>query len=124
MKFKHQEDMELFFKLHPVLMVILTDMYSYCYDNNMEFVITDTISTIEEDRKLKRVSSTHRTHRAADIRIKNWDNLELKDFQNHFNQKYKDFASVNSSGEPRLVVIHDAGYGSHGHIQIHSRYKL
>ena len=124
MKFKHKEDMELFFKLHPVLMVILTDMYSYCYENKMEFVITDTISTIEEDRRLNRVSSTHRTHRAADLRIRNWNNLEIKDFQNHFNQKYKDFASLNSDLKPSLVVIHDSGWGTHAHVQIHSRYKL
>ena len=123
MKFKDKEDMELFFQLHPILMLIMVDMYSYCYENDVPFVVTDTVSTIAEDRELGRVSSSHRSFRAADIRT-NWDSLFLKDFQNHFNQKYKKVAAVSSDGVPNLFVVHDSGHGTHGHIQIHSRYSL
>lgn len=122
MKFKHKEDMELFFKLHPYLILILSDMNLYCMNNDMEFIITDTISTLKEDLALNRKSTTHRTKRAADIRTRNWSQLEIKDFQSYFNHKYKDYAAYSKSGKPSLVVIHDNGNGTHGHIQIHSRF--
>jgi len=124
MEFKHKEDMELFFKLHPILMAIMVDMYSYCYDNNMPFIVTDTISTTQEDKELGRISSSHRTHRAADVRVRGWDNLELKDFQNYFNEKYKDVAAVSRGGDKNLFLVHNSGHGIHGHIQIHSKYSL
>jgi len=123
MQFKHRKDMELFFKLHPILMAIMVDMYSYCYDNNMPFVVTDTISTTQEDKELGRISSSHRTHRAADVRVRGWDNLELKDFQNYFNEKYKDVAAVSKSGDKNLFLVHNSGHGIR-HIQIHSKYSL
>lgn len=124
MNFKDKKDMELFFQLHPLVMLVLVDMYSYCYDNKMPFTLTDTVSTIEEDRELNRVSSSHRTKRAADIRTNQWNHLELKDFVNYFSNKYKKIAAISGSGKPELIVVHDSGNGMHAHIQIHSRYSL
>ena len=116
--------MNLFFKLHPFLILILSDMYTWCDDKNIEFVITDTISTLAEDKKLNRVSSTHRTARAVDLRVRNWSRHEKKDFLNLFNKKYAKFAAVDTQNNPNLIVMHDSGSGFHAHIQIHSKYKI
>jgi hypothetical protein len=125
MEFKHKEDMELFFKLHPLLMIVLTDMYSWCYERELPFVITDTISTLEEDKELGRVSSSHRTARAADLRVKDWDIFTANQFKKEFNNKYKDIAAIAGKDyKPMLVVLHDSGAGYHAHIQIHSSYSI
>ena len=88
MQFKHKKDMELFFKLHPILMVIMVDMYSYCYEKHgIGLTITQTISTLELDKKLNRVSPAHRLGLAADLRTKDIDKKILQDLINYINNK-------------------------------------
>ena len=91
-QFKYEEDKELYFMLHPVLQKILAAMALYCHSHSMPFVITDTISTVKEDERLNRVSSTHREGRAVDVSVKGWDAF----YTNEFIQKFSKSVSVFS----------------------------
>lgn len=125
MQFKHEKDKELFYTLHPLLIMVIADMNLYCVNNDMPFVITETITTLEQDAKLKRISSSHRTKRASDISVKGWSKDNIKNFVDHFNNKYEDIASISASDlVRRLVVCHNSGYGNHCHIALHSKYSL
>jgi len=121
--FKKKEDHIRVFHLHPIILMIMFDMKYYCDINNMNFNVTSTMSTIEEDIELSRKSSTHRTGRAFDLSLRDWGETEIKDFKNYFNQKYKYVAATNLRGEANLVLRHNSGHGDHIHVQIHSRYK-
>ena len=69
MKFKHKEDMTLFFSLHTALQLIICDLNNYAREKHgITLTITDTVSTLYEDEMLGRKSNSHRTKRAADIR--------------------------------------------------------
>jgi len=123
-KFKNETDKELFFKLHPLLIMVLGDIANYFRDNGKEFLITATISTLEEDQKLNRVSSSHRTCRAVDVRTNGIDEMFLKNCQNHFNFKYRWLGAVDSYGNSQLIVYKPHGTGPHFHIQIHGRFAI
>lgn len=111
--------------LHPIALMILWDMWGYCFERNLEFLVTDTVSTLEEDAEISRVSSTHRTARAFDLRNKSWSLQEIWDFERHFNDKYKDkYGAVDKYGKKHLIVSIAHGTGPHFHVQIHSKYKL
>lgn len=124
-EFKEKKDEELFFYLSPIVILIAADMANYCKKNNMPFVITDTISTLQEDLKIERVSSSHRTRRAIDISVRNWSERELFDFMQTFEEKYKDHAAVSAKTlKEQLLVYHDHNSGWHIHLQVHSRYGI
>lgn len=126
MKFKDEKDMELFYKLHPVLQLIFMDMNFYSFVNfGKQLVITDTISTLEEDKKLGRKSLSHREFRALDISTNNLTDIEASEIRDYINYKpdYKEYHYLSNAGMYRLAFIHDSGNGEHFHVAIHSKYK-
>lgn len=123
--FKHKKDKSRVLFLHPLALVIMFDMKFFCSENYIPFTVTSTMSTIEEDKKLSRKSSTHRTGRAFDLSIKGWSNLEIKDFIAHFNKKYEHVAAyTKSTNKNTLIIHHNSGHGDHLHVQINYKYKL
>lgn len=127
MIFKHKEDRELFTMVNPILIMIYADLFVYAKANfNKELVVTQTITTLEDDKKLGRVSASHREKRAIDVRTKNLSNKEIKTLVEYINNKwaYKDYRYVSRSGVKRLAYYHNSGHGAHLHIAIHSKFKL
>lgn len=122
--FKNEKDKYLFFKLHPLLIMVIGDIANYFREHEKDFTITATISTLEEDQELGRVSSSHRTRRAIDIRTTGIDEMFLKDCQNHFNFKYRWLGAVNQLGHSELIVYKPHGTGPHFHVQIHSKFAI
>ena len=123
-QFKHEKDKELYFMLHPILQKILASMALYCHTHSMPFVITSTVSTLEEDQRINRVSSTHREARAADISVRGWDAFESADFVKLFNKEYGKYGAISkATGKSKLVYMH-VGTAPHLHIQIHKKYKV
>ena len=120
--FKKLVDNNRFFCMHPLLLVVATEMHLYCHKHDIPFVITSTVSTLKEDKKLKRVSNSHRTCRAFDLRSWVFTETQREDFVKHFNRKFKNIAAVTRDGTPQLVVYH-IGTAPHFHIQIHSKYS-
>lgn len=126
MEFKHAKDRDNMLFLHPALIMIYADLFWYTKDNhNIDLVVTDTISTIEVDRKLKRVSKAHQRALAIDIRTRDIPNHIVEDITRYINTKssYGKYKYMSSSGVYRLAYWHNNSNGDHIHLAIHSRYK-
>jgi hypothetical protein len=121
-KFKegqHKELLEEFQQARTRLRIVLDDMAAFCEANNQEFVLTDIMSNPHEDKKLKRLSTSHLEGRAADIRVSSWSDSFRAKFEQHFEVKYKRWAAVaKETQEEELIVIHNNGNGLHTHVQI------
>lgn len=126
MKFKYERDIKIFTTLHPVLIMIFADLYNYAKVNhNVDLVITQTVSTPEIDKKLKRVSKSHQEHRAIDVRTKDLDAFIINDLENYLNSKpeYEQYKYLSRSGVKRLAFWH-IGSGEHLHIALHSKFAI
>jgi hypothetical protein len=127
MKFKHEKDMLLFTSLHPVLIMIYADLHWYARSRHfVDLTITDTISTLAEDKKLNRTSSSHREARAIDIRTKDLDTFLVADLVNYINSKkeYKRFHYLSNNGQKRLAYLHGEDENEHIHLAIHSQFGI
>ena len=105
--------------------MIFADAYVYMQEKHqVNLVVTQTISTESEDKKLGRVSSSHREKRAIDIRSKNLTHVQIKDLLEYINNnwRYKKYRYMSKSGKYRLAYYHDSGHGSHIHLAIHSKF--
>lgn len=118
-KFKTDKEKAEFDKIKPNLKFILLDMASYFNANGYDFVITDLLSEVQEDKKLKRISSSHREGRAADVRVKGIPEDFIKTFEEKFEKIYRNEAAISlKTGEPNLILRHNIGAGDHLHIQV------
>jgi len=115
---------ERFMSISPVLMVIVAEMSLWAYRHNLPFRINSSVSTIEEDKALRRVSTSHRTGRAVDIGLAGWAKEDAIRFCKHFSMNYDQYAAINREGEKSLCVYGDARHQHHIHVQIHSRYSV
>lgn len=110
--------------MHPVISLIMIDMYWFCLSKNMPFVVTDTVSTAAEDSAINRRHTTHREGRAFDISVKGWGKKFRREFCAIYDQKYKDYAAISSSNlQPKLCVDH-VGTGPHIHVQVAKKYAV
>lgn len=119
--------MELFFKLHPALMLIICDINNYAWEkHNVELTLTDTISTHAEDLVLGRVSASHRKRIAADIRTNDLSIFVVQDIINYINSKpeYEKYHYLSYSGSKRLAYLHDNSNGEHIHLALNAKFGL
>lgn len=126
MQFKKEEDKELFYLLHPALILIFADMYNYAHEKHgVSLFITQTVSTREVDESLKRVSDSHLERRAIDIRTKNLDAFIVNDIIEYINNKseYKKYHYLSNMQKRRLAYFH-IGTAEHIHLAINSIYAL
>lgn len=124
--FKHKRDKKFFCSLHPILIMIFADLYTYAWEKHgIKLTVTDTVSTKFRDKLLKRKSPAHRQHRAIDVRTKDIDAYTLQDLIYYINNKpeYKKYHYRSYSGETRLAYYH-IGSAEHLHIAIHAKYSL
>ena len=127
MQFKNEKDKMLFTLLHPALIMIYADLNWYAKSMHFtELVITETVTTLGEDMRLSRTSSSHRESRALDIRTKDLDSFMVADLVNYINSKeeYKKFHYLSNGGKTRLAYWHNNGNGDHLHLAIHSKFGL
>lgn len=124
-KFKDPKQGTTLMYLHPLIVMVMFDMASWCNSRGIDFVVTDTISTEKKDKKLLRRSDSHRTRRAFDLRSRTFSKTEQDSFIEFFNSKYDMIASVSASDHvSRMVVLHGEGDNEHFHIALHSRFKV
>lgn len=124
-KFKHGRDKNKLYSVHPILFMIVADAASWFHMRGHDFIVTETITTLDIDEKIGRQSSSHREGRAIDARANNLPKDLLFRFANEFNKRYKDVAAIGSrNNDPKLIVLHGEGDNFHMHIQIHTRFKL
>ena len=123
MNFKNEKDKMLFFELHIALQMILTDITNYAKEkHDIDIVITETVTTPEIDKKLKRTSKAHQHKIAADIRTKNVNVFKLKDIVDYINSKpeWKKYHYERLSGGKILAYFHIG----HLHVALHSRFAI
>jgi hypothetical protein len=119
MKFKTKLVEERFKLCHPKLQEIMEDLSHFCEEADEELVITESMTTKKEDDKLSRKSDTHRTGRAVDLRVRDWDSIFLAEFIYYANSRHKHYgAEVN--GEKRFVVIKS----DHLHCQLNRSFTM
>lgn len=111
--------------LHDYAKVLLSVMIDWCLMNDIEPVVTSTVSTLEEDLALNRKSSTHRDGRAFDISTRGWSREHIEEFQNVFNNQYGKHGAISKqTGKPKLILHHNAGTGMHFHVQLNTRFAM
>lgn len=105
--------------LNQDTMAMLHTMVSYIAMTGLHPVITETVTSKEEDEALNRVSSSHREGRAFDIRCKDWPTTTKINFQTFFEKSFGHLGAISKSdGKKRLVVRHGEGDNEHFHIQL------
>jgi len=109
--------------VHYLLTMVAIDMAAWFLSKGKVMTITDLISTLSEDVDLNRDSDAHRTKRGMDVRSSELREEEQYQFLEHFNDKYKDIASVSrSDNKARLVVLHGKGVNKHFHVALNFIY--
>lgn len=124
MNFKNEKDKMFFTLLHPALIMIYCDMLMYAKEkHNIDLVVTETITSREQDKRLGRVSDAHQKAIAIDIRTKDIDKLIVADIVDYINIKwiYKKYHYLSGSGSNMLAFYH-TGNEEHIHLQIHQKY--
>jgi len=118
--FKEEKERVEFFQLHPRLQLIAMEMSLWCYERNLDFVITETFTSIHDDNNLERKSSAHREGRAFDFSDRGWSSLNIQHFITYFNNKFRDIAAVSASSGVRTLVVHHKVPNNvlHFHVQL------
>jgi hypothetical protein len=124
MKFKTTEVGERFKDLHPMAQKIATEMDAWSVKNfDKELTLTTTCSTKAEDKLLNRVSDTHRTRRAWDIRVNDLSEDHIAKMCAHFRKLYGKLGAV-ANGQAQLIVYRPHGTAAHLHCQLNRTYIL
>lgn len=124
MKFKTPEVEERFKDMVTMAQRIAEDMALWSMENyNIEITITATTSTTAEDKELQRMSDTHRTRRAFDVRTGDLPDEMVAELCAVFRKKYGRFGAVNTA-TPSLIVYKPHGTGPHLHVQLSRNYAL
>lgn len=102
-------------ELQPACWVLLTAALLFCKEHNIILKIT----SIKSDRKnVNAVSKTHEEGRAIDISVYQWPPVLIHRLCHNLNRSYSDIAAISAKDlVPRAAVYHNAGHGSHVHIQ-------
>lgn len=125
-QFKNNKDRELITYLNPIVIMIFADLCTYAkHRHGIELTVTQTLSTPEIDRRLKRVSPSHTQGRAIDIRTKDIDAFIVKDLVSYINSKpeYQQYHYTSHSGIKRLAYFH-IGSAEHIHLAIGSQWAV
>jgi hypothetical protein len=125
MTFKTERIKARYKYLSPTSQEIAYEMGEWCEERKIPCLITETVTTKDEDFNLKRVSASHRCARAWDISVRGWSVQDRKDFTAHFTEKFLHLAAISTrTMEPTLIVFHDSGHGPHLHVQVSSLYAV
>lgn len=104
--------------------MVLCDVILWARGKQLPVVISDAVTTLEEDQKLARVSSTHREGRAFDISTRGWSKDLIDECVRVFGFKYRNIGAIGEDGSPRMVYFHNAGTGDHLHFQVAKRFAM
>lgn len=125
-KFKFDSDIKLFHCLHPALIMIFADLANYAQrQHGIDLVVTETVSTPEQDFLLGRTSKAHQECRAIDIRTKDINVFVVQELVEYINNKreYLIYHYESYSGQKRLAYLHTTD-AQHIHLAIHSQYAV
>ena len=104
--------------------MVRCDVILWARGKQLPVVISDAVSSLDEDEALKRTSSTHREGRAFDLSTRGWSKDHIDECVRVFGFKYRHLAAIGGDGNPRLVYFHNAGTGDHLHFQVAKRFAM
>ena len=124
MKFKDDVIQARFEDMAALAKTIATDMDEWSQKNHgIELTITATTSTSAEDKALGRLSDTHRTRRAWDIRTRGLEEDFLNELIAYTNKKYGKYGAVVMA-IPKLIIDKSETSSPHLHCQLSRKYAL
>jgi hypothetical protein len=124
MKFKTEQVEKRFSNIHLTLVAMCRAMDEYCDLHGMEFMLTETRTTPEEDKALGRVSTSHAEGRAVDIRTKDWPEAFRTRFIETFTIRFGGMGAYSKDGKRNFLVYHDSGHGAHIHAQLDKTFSI
>lgn len=102
---------------------VMNEMVEWLEDRGYVALITDTVSTKEEDKVLKRVSASHREGRAFDVRTSGLPTVVINELITHFTKQYSGIGAISAeTGKRALIVDRTHGTGPHLHVQLSRLY--
>jgi hypothetical protein len=119
LKFKTKKVEKGFLSLPRGFQKIILEISTWFFNEyEKPLILSETLTTEEEDKLLNRVSTSHREGRAVDIATRNWPNDAFQAFEDKFS--YLDaFGAVSlSSNHRRFIVGIPHGSGPHYHLQV------
>lgn len=123
MKFKTEEVQDRFMLMHPRAQELAREMDEWTMKHfGKELTITATTSTAAEDKALGRVSDTHRTGRAFDIRTSDLTDTIIANLCTYFRRLYNQKLGASSNKQCNLIVYRPHGTGPHLHVQLNRKY--
>lgn len=124
MKFKDDIVKDRFHDMHPKAQELAAEMDAWSVKHHgQELTLTATVSTIEEDKELQRVSDTHRTRRAFDIRVKDLSEQHIAELCAEFRKTWSKYGAL-VKGVRTLIVYRPHGTGVHLHVQLDRKFQL
>lgn len=121
MEFKTEEVKEGYESVHPIVKELCETInrWSLAYDKK-PITITDSLSTPERDKLLKRESPAHSQARAVDIRCNDWTTQKITLCVHYFNEKYgKTLGYIRLSNKQRILMyLHGEKENLHIHTAI------
>jgi hypothetical protein len=122
LKFKDDVVAARFNDMHPKTIEVAKFMDNWCQKNyKIELTITSTVSTGKEDRELQRISDTHRTGRAFDVRTKDLPDELVAELCSVTRKEYGTLGAV-ASGNYSLIVYKPHGTFQHLHVQLNRKF--
>lgn len=120
--YKDIKDFERRYSLHPLMQNLLDNVLIFLklqFGVKLDGIVTATVSTVLEDMKLHRTSTTHSEGRAFDISVKHLTPEQLGELKIAFTKVAGHLGAIDKeTGLPKLIVDHDVGYGRHLHFQL------
>jgi hypothetical protein len=124
MKFKDELVQSRYKLMHKTAQDIAEFMDNYSQSKyKIEITLTSTVSTLAEDKELKRVSDTHRTGRAFDVRVTDLPESLIAELCSVTRRKFKNVAARSKTND-ELIVYKPHGTGPHLHVQINRKFSL
>jgi hypothetical protein len=124
MRFKTLKAEHRFSDLGELLQKIVIEMDEYAQEKyGIQLTFTETVTTLEEDKAVNRLSDTHRTRRAVDIRVEDLPESLIAELCAVFRKKYGKHGAI-ASAMPQLIVYKPHGTGPHLHVQVSRKYSL
>ena len=100
----------------PHMLYLFGAFSLWCHNHQLPVRITSII----DDYKGERISSSHSDGRAIDVSVANWPPDKIQQAVRHFNREYTHIAAISKrDGKPRAIVYHRVDGGAyHLHLQV------
>lgn len=86
-------------------------------------IITETVTTLKDDRAVGRKHDQHRRGVAFDLRVKDWSGEQIDALELELDKRFRFLAYVTASGTQDIAFCHGEGDNLHFHVAVNARYK-